>query len=135
MDDLYRELHRWKALPFVWGQSDCVLVLADYLVRLGHPDTAAHLRGMYDSAASCHRLTGWLRDPVNVAESCTSRIPLVRTTNPVKGDIGIVRVRLGRDQKIVGAVFLGKNWAIHGEDGLIIGAINEVLAAWRVTHA
>lgn len=135
MDTLYAHLHRWMAEPFVWGQSDCMLVLADYLVSLGHSDIGAKWRGTYDSALSCQRVSGFLTDPVRpLAEGCAS-IGLPRTDDPQRGDIGVIRVAVDGSIKAVGAVFLGGNWAVKGEHRVVIGAPLEVLAAWRVLHA
>ena len=64
MDIIYATAHKWMATPFVWGASDCMLVLADYLVALDYIDIGDKWRGTYDSALSCQRASGFLTDPV-----------------------------------------------------------------------
>jgi hypothetical protein len=128
----YAHLHLWKATPFVWGVSDCMLAIADYLKSATGIDCAAHLRGAYNDMASCARLTGYHLDPVAAAEDCVRRIPLQRIESPQEGDVGVVIPdHSGRG---VGAIFLGRtgNWAVRGEAGLVIGRPVKVLAAWSV---
>lgn len=141
MDILYAHLHRWMAEPFVWGgsdrigASDCMLVLADYLVSLGYPDLGAKWRGQYDSRLSCQKVTGFLTDPVKVvAEGCAT-VPIPMTDNPKRGDIGVVRVATAEGVYTPGAIYLGKNWAFKGEHRVVIGPAIDVLAAWSVARA
>lgn len=134
MDTLYACLHRWMAQPFVWGVSDCSLAVADYLVALGYADPAADLRGQYDNAASCHRLTGWLRDPVAAVRPRFETIGLVPTTEPQRGDVGVIRIRAEGAVTVVTAVCLGENWAVKGEHRVTVGQALDVLAAWSVSR-
>lgn len=135
MDMAYVHLNRWLALDFVWGETDCMLVLADYLIDLGYPDIGAKWRGKYDSSTSCHRLTNYLKDPVAPLQEGCSLIGLDRTDNPQRGDIGVIRIQdADMRVKAVGALFAGQNWAVKGElRRVLIGPAIDVLAAWRVT--
>lgn len=141
MDIVYLHIHRWMAEPFVWGgservgASDCMLVLADYLVDLGYPDIGAKWRGRYDSALSAQRVAGFLTDPVRpLAEGCAS-IGLRRTEAPKRGDIGIVRFLDVDGPKVAGSIFLGRNWAVKGERKVVVGQVADVLASWSVANA
>ncbi|MBD0416499.1 DUF6950 family protein [Oryzicola mucosus] len=135
MDHLYAHLHRWMAEPFVWGKSDCILSLADYVMSLGHPDPAAKWRGTYDSALTCQRVSGFLNDPVRLIEEGVAPLGFARVQQAERGDIGVIRFT--DDGKVVstGAICLGNNWAVRGEQRLVIGAPISVVAAWRVFHA
>ena len=119
MTPLYRELHRWSALPFIWGETDCMLVLADWVKAVHGVDAAAHIRGTYDSRGSCQRETGFLRDPVGAVESCLATIGgLERTKVPLKGDVAVI-ITKDADGRIspCGALWLGSAWGCKGPHG------------------
>lgn len=42
-------LRETSRAPFVWGQCDCVLWVADLIVKAGHADPAAEHRGTYST--------------------------------------------------------------------------------------
>lgn len=132
MDTLYAHVHKWMATPFIWGESDCMLVLADYLIDLGYADIGDKWRGTYDSALSCQRVSGFLTDPVKPLREGARRLNLTETDNPVRGDIGVITVR-HKDGKIkaVGAVCLGRNWAIKSEQSVLVDKPIQILAAWH----
>ncbi|WP_027237833.1 DUF6950 family protein [Leisingera caerulea] len=139
MTPLYRELHRWMALPFIWGETDCMLVLADWIERVRGADPAAHIRGTYDSRGSCQRETGFLRDPVAAVEGCLATIGgLERVQEPRKGDIAVIVVPEA-DGRVssCGAVWLGSAWGCKGQNGtttLKPQAVLRVLAIWSVGY-
>lgn len=135
MDKLYARIHRWMATPFVWGEDDCQLGIADYLVDLGYPDFGAKWRGTYDSALTCQKVSGYLTDPVKpMAGGLDGN--LARTDEPRRGDVGVISVR-HKDGKFraVGAIFLGQNWAVRSEGSVLVDKPSQVLAAWRVDRA
>lgn len=133
MDRLYAHIHNWMATPFIWGEDDCMLAQANYLVRLGYIDCATRFRGKYDSALTCQRVSNFLFDPVKPFADCVAEIPLESTDEPQRGDVGVIKFR-DADGKIkaLGAIFLGRNWAMRGEHKVMIGPAIEVMAAWRV---
>ncbi len=132
MHAAYIEAHRWMGTPFIWSEDDCMVALANYLVRLGYPDIAAKWRGTYDSAYTCNRASGFLTDPVAPLQAGVSEIPLDATENPVMGDIGVVKFE---GQRPTGALFLGRNWAVRGERAVHIGPAQIIMAAWEVPRA
>jgi hypothetical protein len=123
------------AQEFIWGQTDCMLVLADYLIDLGYDDIGDKWRGTYDSALSCQRVSGFLTDPVKPLREGANRLGLPETDEPKRGDIGVIHVWDSRRLKAVGAAFLGQNWAVKGESKVLVGPAFSVLAAWSVAHA
>lgn len=135
MDTLYLHLHKWMVEPFIWGETDCMVVLADYLIALGYEDAAAQWRGKYDSALSCQRVSGFLKDPVGVMESAATSIGLNPTDKPSRGDVGVVQILDHEGLKVMGAVCLGMNWAFKGEQNIVVGKPAKVLAAWKVDRA
>lgn len=132
MDIAYLEAHRWMGSPFIWSEDDCMVALANYLIRLGYPDIAAKWRGTYDSMWTCNRASGFLTDPVRPLQEGVSMIPLNATETALRGDIGVIQVE---GQRPTGALFLGRNWAIRGERAVHIGPAKIVLAAWEVPRA
>jgi hypothetical protein len=135
MDKLYAHLHRSMAQPFVWGESDCMLDVANYLLLLTGRDCGKRYRGLYDSAFTCQKASGFLNDPVKPMAECAEEFPLAMTTEPKRGDVGVVLVQDGRKVKATGGICLGRSWAVKAETGLAIGPAIEVLAAWSAPDA
>ncbi|WIY23357.1 DUF6950 family protein [Parasedimentitalea psychrophila] len=139
MTPLYQELHRWAAKPFIWGETDCMLCLADWVLRVTGRDPAAAVRGVYDSRGSCQRETGFLRDPVMAVEACLATIGgLPRVDTPQPGDMAVLMVRDpdGRCSPC-GALWLGSAWGCKGPQGattLSPQAVCDVLAIWGVGY-
>jgi len=134
MSPLYRRIHRWAAQPFVWGESDCVLVLFDHVRDVLGRDPGVDVRGTYMDAASCQRVTGFLRDPVAAVEACLETIGgLERVERPEPGDIAIVRAQC-LDVAAAGALWMGSVWACKAPSGVttIDPRMVEPLAIWRV---
>ncbi len=139
MTPLYQELHSWMSKPFIWGETDCMLVLADWVARVKGADPAAHIRGMYDSRGTCQRETGFLRDPVAAVESCLDTIGgLERTDDPQPGDTAILMLR-EPDGRVspCGGLWLGNAWGCKGPHGTTTvhpSVVIEVLAIWSVGY-
>jgi|OM-RGC.v1.025169969 hypothetical protein len=143
MSPLYAELHRWSALPFVWGETDCMMCLADWVWRVRGVDPAAEIRMSYDSPAACQRVTGWWTDPVGAVERCLGAIGgLPRVDCPARGDVGVFRMpdpaRGGRLSP-AGGLWLGECWTFrHPERGtttLRARVAGAPLAIWGVGYA
>ncbi|MDO6587696.1 hypothetical protein Q4543_19475 [Salipiger sp. 1_MG-2023] len=136
MQPLFRELNRWAHLPFVWGESDCCTVLADWVQVVTGRDPAAHVRGMYATRGECQRETGYLRDPVACIASCLDTIGgLPRSDCAMRrGDIGVYRY--AGDRWAFGGIWTGEHWATHMDQGVAFRASRavEVLAAWGVGY-
>ena len=133
---LYQELNRWQRLPFAWGEADCCLMLADWILRVTGRDPAAHLRGLYETAAECQRLTGFLTDPVACFEGCFATIGgLPRRADPLPGDVAVYR--RADERWPFGGVWTGQRWASKGRDGVTLLKPGYVgaLAIWGVGYA
>lgn len=122
---------------FVWGRSDCMTVIADWVRERTGTDPMRDLRGTYASAAECQRVTGYFRDPVGVVAAQLEGVAgLVRTEFPQAGDVGVVEVRQPDGLHSVGAICLGRSWAAKAEgDGPITFRPVRVLAAWDLSDA
>lgn len=135
MDDLYKEINSWLAKPFVWGECDCMLVLADWVLRVTGKDPAIDMRYTYDSKFSCQRETGYFTDPVGTVARCFEQnAGLKRTDHPVKGDVGVVEVPVDGKIEAAGGIFTGKSWAVKAPQGATTLQPIRVLAAWSVGY-
>lgn len=140
MTPLFQELHRWMSLPFIWGETDCMLVLADWIAKVHGVDPAAHIRGTYDSPGSCQRETGFLRAPVEAVERCLATIGgLPRVDTALPGDIAVIVLPNGRGGTMaVGAIWTGTTWGCKGPEGTTTISprlVADVLAIWGVGYA
>jgi hypothetical protein len=123
-------LREQAALPFDWASAHCLLLPADWMVRLGLPDPAGEWRGLSGEAeALC--LVEQYGGPVDLAAVAMAGHPRVDVTNGVRrGDVGVVAV-VGPDGPAeVGAICTGQRWAARGLRGLSFGPA-EALAVWR----
>lgn len=124
-----------------WGETDCTLILADWIEWVHGVDPAGPYRGAYHDAASCARLLrsrGGLRKHIG---ACAAPLGIVETNEPMRGDIGIVRVPALKSNRVVmrnvGGICVAPNrWAVLTMDtGLTILTGLHVVAAWGVVRA
>ena len=133
MTPLFREVHRWMALPFAWGETDCCMVVCDWVLAVRGFDPGADLRFAYHSPGECQRLTGWFTDPVTTF-ACRMG-PLPRVQQAMRGDVGILRMDIGGGvMRPHGALCLGRSWAVKGERGVVSFDRPCVMAAWGVGY-
>jgi hypothetical protein len=118
--------------PFRYGQTDCVLVLADWLLICGrNRDPAEGYRGAYadeDGYRAILAPAGGLARFVRsmAAEMCLAR---VRACIAPEGAIGVVR----HEGQHFGAIRTPSGrWAIKANDGLLMLRDARVVAAWEV---
>ncbi|MFC3145296.1 DUF6950 family protein [Psychromarinibacter halotolerans] len=142
MSPLFQEVNRWHGLPTVWGRSDCMLVVADWVERVTGRDFAADLRNRYYDEASAERVCGWVTAPVEcVASRVGDDLPRIAVEDRLPGDIAVLSFA-GEDGgrgHSTGAVWLGRSWVCKG---VRRGAVElrhsmleaQVLAAWRVPY-
>lgn len=131
MADLASFLSESVHTPFAWGRRDCCLWLADWLVALGRPDPAAHLRGRYSTERGCRRVLGREGGVLAVVGRCAQAAGLEPVTLAISGDVGVVEVETAHGVRQAGAICLGRRWATLGEHGVVV-AERTPLAAWRV---
>lgn len=139
MTPIFAELHRWRAMPFRWGESDCQICIADWIVRCGHPDPAADIRMAYGSAGECQRLTRFFTAPLDAVGPRYARCGLVRTDAPVRGDVALMQAHIEGHLRPVGGLCLGPIegrvlWAAKSETGVAVIAPPQILASWSVGY-
>lgn len=127
-DIIAKHLRMWAGSDFVWGKSDCCIVLADYVLDVTGRDGAAHLRGRYSSREEAEVVGGLAEGHMAAVGDCAARAGLSMTDEPRRGDIGVLAIR---DHEFAG-LFLGDKWAAKSIDGLMFLSKPKVLAAWAV---
>lgn len=131
------ELHRWAATPHLWGQSDCMLVLADWVQRVTGVDPAADIRGTYWDAKTCQDATGFLREPVKAVARYAEGVANLPRGNELRlGDVAVVRLA-DEPRWPVGGLFLGAAWGFKSLSGVATRAPQfvRVEAFWSVGYA
>ncbi|MCG6111332.1 MAG: hypothetical protein MEQ74_03975 [Paracoccus sp.] len=109
-DAIDRYLTAGTALPWVWGESDCTIWVADWCVLHFGFDPAASFRGKYRDSDGAARLTA-----SGLAATIAPHMAPLRVTDPpLRGDVGIIDIR-GCE---VAAIWTGRRWAFRTPRGL-----------------
>lgn len=114
-----------EARPFVWGEHDCGLFVADACVALTGHDPVADLRGRYRSAAGAARLLKPLGGVPGLARQRFGAEILPSLAQP--GDVGLMLA----EERPTLMLCLGAQWAGPGEQGLQRVAAALITQAWR----
>lgn len=124
MTDIVDEtIAMWRRGKHVWGQTDCLLSVGDYLFARGYADVASEYRGTYDTEA------GALQH-IETAGGCDAlidRTGVPRTTEPARrGDVVLVHN--------IGGICCGDVFALRLERGLfeIATRLVQPTVVWRV---
>lgn len=127
-DQTDQTLKIWRTVPFSYetGQ-DCLMSLADHVLRVTGVDHGAMWRGSYHSEQEAFAHVMKWGGPLNMVDaSC-----LPRTDAPGRGDIVIANV----GGKPIGGLHTGHSIAFRLPHG--VGDINsklvKIIAAWRVS--
>jgi hypothetical protein len=122
----WQAIHDRRAIPHVWGQSDCALYAADLVKAMTGEDLASRFRGTYDSeagAAATLEAQGW-ESLADMADAF-----LDRCERPARGDIVLLPGLFGPYL----AVCVGGRWAYAPEhDRPRPRPIDNRIAAWKV---
>jgi uncharacterized protein DUF6950 len=128
---LHVEVHARK--PQKWGELDCSLFACDWVLSATGEDPAREFRGKYETMPGAYRLVkdyaGGLQ---GTAEKISFRMGMEETTWQFarRGDIGLVP---GNGSPALGVVDTsGKNFAVHGKDGLDFIPLKNAIKIWRV---
>lgn len=127
-----------RGRPFAWGEHDCCLLAADWVLAATGTDLAAAWRGRYRTALEAARLareTGVASagDPIGVqnwpAEAgLGSEYPRCWLR---RGDLALVRARPEHSILALG-VCLGTDVISPGLEGAVFTATMDALAGWRI---
>ncbi|WP_375597566.1 DUF6950 family protein [Devosia sp. Naph2] len=120
--------------PFVWGQSDCSLMVADWCVWSGYEDPAAAWRGTYSDEAGCRALVAERGDLMAVVAACASVAGLKPIHEPEFGCVAVIG-SAHRPERQWAAIWNGARWAVWfgNADRVQWEAMSaKALAMWRV---
>lgn len=117
--------------PFIWGQNDCCLFVADWALIATGFDPAQSYRGVYDSAMQAHRIASEHGGVGGLVAHCLAGIGAqqIDAAHVTAGDIIIRDSVLGDCAGIV----IGQKAAFVGEYGLTFADIHDDKCAdfWR----
>lgn len=123
-------LRRQAALPFVIGQSDCCLFIADWIIEQHGIDPMAYCRGGYtDERGAQELLAGYGGLPRAVGRALRrSGVPL--TGDPQPGDVAVVRIA----DAAACAIRTDRRWALRLDESMALLPLDRVrvIAAWSV---
>lgn len=119
-------LRRAAAEPFVYGETDCAMTLANWVREQTGVDYAAHLRGRYRTAIGWARIAkrhgGLVQLVGGVADAAGMRARQCAQT----GDVGIVAIP---GVGLAGGLRTARAWAIKTDRGITAGQF-EAVQAW-----
>lgn len=105
-----------------WGELDCCLFLADWIVARDGIDPASDLRGSYATQREMRHLLKARGGIRQVVGDCAARAGLVPTYQPQLGDVGLVNVciKIWRGRGVLvpcGGIMTSRDlWAIKVPD-------------------
>jgi hypothetical protein len=125
--DFLRESY---ALPFVWGERDCALWVADWIRRRRGVDLGAPFRGTYSSAAGCEYLLAREGGLLALASRLCAGAGLaaIDQDDAENGDMACVAGPLGPTLGLM--VF--RRVAMLARDGLVVSRAYRIMGAWKV---
>lgn len=117
----------WRRGGHVWGQSDCLLSIGDYIAAAGGTDVTGLFRGTYDDEAGAMAHV----ERYGGHDALIDLTGAPRTDAPGRGDVAVIDT--GENE--IGALCTGEGFILRLERGVI--EINArfvtVLAAWKVS--
>lgn len=111
------------------GKVDCCLALAEWMIWLGYPDPAAHLRGAYEAGQGQTETLAANGGAVGLIAACVDPLGVPHVATPQAGDIGAV----GSDRNLkrqFGAIHDGAGWLTRTPQGWA-RITAKTLAIWR----
>lgn len=118
------QLAKHEKTKFVWGQSDCCLVVADIVKSYTDHDMAAQFRGKYKTELGAYRA---IKKYIGTLEKGLDA-QYMRTMLPARGDIALVETEGGESLAVI---FSSRAWAMS-LDGLKDLPMSSVKTAWEV---
>lgn len=117
--------------PFRWGDWDCGLLCADWVMVRRGVDPAHGWRGRYGTPLGCARLLKRRGGLVAHFDACLAPYGIKRTSKPKRGDVAVVET----EQGLSGGVITGPLVMIACMNGGIIERslkFAPIVAAWRI---
>ena len=122
-------------LPWVWGERDCALWVANFVLSIRGTDPGATWRGKYRTRLGCERLLknqGGLAQVMSLGAAACG-LPSVDTAST--GNVGVIMAPVMRRGKIslehTGAIKTATGWAHFTANGIVVFQAKAV-AAWSL---
>lgn len=97
--------------PHVWGESDCALVVADWLVLNNNTDPAKRFRGSYSTKEECDDLLLSRGGLIGHISKCAEEIGLKEIREPEFGCIAVVGSPHSQERQWC-AIWQGFRWIV-----------------------
>lgn len=139
MTDLADFLYELAGRPWRWGETDCLMVLANWIERVHGIDPGEPFRGTYNDEQSCRAVLAAHGGTLALVDRVTASIGIERLVAipPTAGDIAVVRAPCKRRDAVAlrdtGAICVGPGrFALLTPDCGVMIAPLPLRAAWRV---
>lgn len=121
-------VRKWRQSQLIWGQSDCMLSIADYLVSCGYDDYGTPFRGTYNDEDGARRMIADAGGELEIMR----RPGLITTLKPQRGDIMLIELSLAK----VAALCTGNAVAMRLNRGVCECDIRFIkfIEAWKVNQ-
>ena len=122
-----REIEKYRSSPFVCGESDCCLAVANIVKAYTGVDIAETFRGKYKTELGARRALKRYAggDIKSAADLILERVPVEQAS---RGDIGLVTTDSGESLAVL---FNQRAWAMS-LSGMVDLPISSVICAWRI---
>jgi len=116
--------------PFVWGECDCCLFAADWVLARTGQDPAAGWRGRYDTKARASQIAHRAGGLAHHVAAQFSGLNIAKTDAPDEGDVGVLVLPF--HGQIVGIRTSLGRWTFKTQRGVLSAACPNVIAAWSI---
>ena len=130
--DIESFLQRASARPWCWGEHDCTLFAADWIMEQRGRDPAAGWRRTYSTVLGCERALSRAGGLEHVWNEALNGIAIAPTNAVRVGDVGLVlRRSCDLSWRPTGAVLAPDGWVSLTPDG-VLRADAPLIAGWSV---
>ena len=120
--------------PWVWGETDCTSWLAGWVAERTGVDVGASLRSRGRSRRSAARIVSDAGGLASLCDGLMREAGCRQTRWPQDGDVGVIRIKIGRRLRSMAALRADEKWVIRVQDGILAVPVS-ALVAWRMPWA
>lgn len=113
--------------PFVWGEKDCCLAVADIVKLYAGFDIAADFRGKYKTLLGSKKALNRYGKG-DIKSTIDTMLPEIPVSEAGRGDLALVETEAGQSLAIL---FSTRAWAM-AENGMVALTMDKVICSWRV---
>lgn len=122
-----KEIETKRNTPFVWGDSDCCLTVADIIKAYTGEDLAEEFRGRYTTAIGSARALKRYGQG-SISATLDTKLTSIPPSEAGRGDVVVI---LGEHGESLGILFNTRVWAMT-DKGLSDFPTSAIIKAWRV---